>query len=183
MKGEQYNGPEQLRPPEISWGVGLAELRDFARGIPINCIQTSPSPLYFHSEVSCFKFHHLKIMIFIMIFFFYHFSCFSFGLKSVPWNIQKACALTSFQEKCSLTIYLKLQYISPISISYSLPVFLHRTYRYLTCNPLNLFDYFLSLSPPEGEGRDVPPRCLPLYRPAPGTVRSTLQVGKYLSNE
>lgn len=37
-----------------------------------------PIPLYFHNDVSCFKFNHLKIMIFRMIFL-NHFSCVLFA--------------------------------------------------------------------------------------------------------
>lgn len=98
----------------------------------------SPSLLYFHNEVPCFEFHHLKYNFHND--FWNHFSCCSFCLESVPSNIQKICSLTSFWGRCSLTIYLKLQFFIPPNIPYSLPcfIFLHCTYPYLTCNPLNL---------------------------------------------
>lgn len=60
------------------------------------------------------------------------------------------CSLTSIWGRHSLNIYLKLQYLPP-NIPYSLPyfIFLHCTYRHLTCNPFNLLILLFSvLSPP-----------------------------------
>ena len=128
---------------------GLTELAGiFAREIPINSTQLNPYPLYFHNEVSCFEFYHLRIMIFIMIF--GHFSCCSFCLESVLSNIEKACSLISFWGMWSLTICLKFHRLSATNNPYSHPcfIFLHCADCHLTWIHLTyLFYYFLSLSP------------------------------------
>lgn len=120
-----------------------------ASGISLIPIPLSPSPLYFHNEVSCFEFHLLKIMTFIMI---YHFSSGSFCLEFFPSNIHKACSLTSLWERCFLAIHLKLQHFSP-TVFLPCFIFLHLTYCHLTYNTFNLLILLFSVPP-------APPRTV-----------------------
>lgn len=130
---------------ENPWGAGVEKGYSgiFASGISLIPIPLSPSPLYFHNEVSCFEFHLLKIMTFIMI---YHFSSGSFCLESFPSNTHKACFLTSLWGRCFLPIHLKLQHFYP-TIFLLCFMFLHLTYCHLTYNTFNLLILLFSVPP------------------------------------